>query len=88
MMAHTRQPQIDALQQLRHRLLRERETASGHTVVVIDMQLNMVRSELHALYAKKYIADRSVAANDTDPVTVGSLGRSRSSTIGKEKFID
>lgn len=65
MIPHARQHQIDTLQQLRHHLLLRRQTEkSGSVKVAIDIQLNMVRNELHALYAQKYFACSPCAAND------------------------
>ena len=45
-----RQARITELQNHRHALLRRREEW-GAAVVTIDMELNVVRSELQALYA-------------------------------------
>ncbi len=45
------QRRIHALQQLRHHLLSCRENDKMHQRS-IDMQLNVVRSELHALYTQ------------------------------------
>jgi len=42
---------IQKLQQLRHRLLRLREKP-GAATIAIDMELNIVRTELHTLYAQ------------------------------------
>jgi septation ring formation regulator EzrA len=50
MNAHHPQQRINELQQLRHRLLSRREQR-GAAISSIDMELNVVRSELQALYA-------------------------------------
>ncbi len=44
-----RQARITQLQNHRHALLHRREER-GAAVVAIDMELNVVRSELHAMY--------------------------------------
>ena len=48
---------IQRLQQLRHRLLRRREKL-GAATTAIDMELNIVRTELHAIYAQMRILDQ------------------------------
>jgi hypothetical protein len=53
------QNRINELQRRRHALLQRREVR-GTLVVSIDMELNVVRSELQALYA---IGRRPTAAN-------------------------
>lgn len=50
MNANQPQQRINELQQLRHRLLSRREQRGAPTAT-IDMELNVVRSELQALYA-------------------------------------
>ena len=45
-----RQERIQSLQKLRHHLLHRREER-GAPVASIDMELNVVRSELQAIYA-------------------------------------
>lgn len=48
------QQHIQMLQQLRHHLLRRREKP-GAATIAIDMELNIVRTELHAMYAQMRI---------------------------------
>lgn len=69
MNANTRQQRINELQQLRHRLLNRREQR-GATIVSIDMELNVVRSELHALYAQQH---SEKPANQKTSTTVRNL---------------
>lgn len=46
------QQRINELQKLRHDLLNRREQ-SGSKITSIDMELNVVRSELQALYEQR-----------------------------------
>lgn len=55
------QRRINDLQRRRHTLLQRREVR-GTLVVSIDMELNVVRSELQALYA---IGRHPTSANDS-----------------------
>lgn len=61
-----RQARIHHLQNRRHSLLQKRDTR-GATIASIDMELNVVRSELQALYA---IGHRQPAVDDSSPVAL------------------
>ncbi|MBU2761790.1 hypothetical protein [Acidithiobacillus sulfurivorans] len=67
MNAHHPQQRINELQQLRHRLLSRREQR-GAATATIDMELNVVRSELQALYA---LQRHQKPANQRIPVMPG-----------------
>ncbi|WP_414039138.1 hypothetical protein ACJU26_07850 [Acidithiobacillus sp. M4-SHS-6] len=55
-----RQARIQTLQNRRHQLLHLREER-GAPVASIDMELNVVRSELQALYAMRRSQDQAAA---------------------------
>ncbi|WP_414039280.1 hypothetical protein ACJU26_08615 [Acidithiobacillus sp. M4-SHS-6] len=55
-----RQARIQALQNRRHQLLHRREEREA-PIVSIDMELNVVRSELQALYAMRRNQDQTAA---------------------------
>ena len=62
-----RQARITELQNHRHALLRRREEW-GAAVVTIDMELNVVRSELQALYEVGRMPTRHLADPEATPL--------------------
>ena len=65
-----RQVRIHQLQNRRHALLQKRDTR-GATIASIDMELNVVRSELQALYEVGRVQPRHPA--DTKTITLQTV---------------